>query len=233
MTARHFVVSGSSRGIGLAITQALLHAGHQVTGIARQAAPDAEGYQHLTLDLADSASANQTLTTHFKGIAVDGLINNAGAGLFGSLEEFSWAQIEASLTLNLFSAIQLTRVLMPSLKRAERSDIVFIGSESALQGGRYGSVYSAAKFGLRGFAQSLRHECAGSNTHVGIVQPGMVRSGFFDKLHFEPGPEPSHSLVPEDVANAVLQMISTDDHAVLDEIVVNPRQHVVRKKPRS
>ena len=232
MTPRHYIVSGSSRGIGLAITQALLASGHQVTGIARRA-PVLEGaYQHLAVDLSDASAVQEAITRHIKDTPVHGLINNAGAGLFGSLEEFSWQQIEASLRLNLFAAMLLTRVLIPHLKQAERGDIIFIGSESALQGGRYGSVYSAAKFGLRGFAQSLRHECAGSNTHVGIVQPGMVRSDFFNDLHFQPGPADAHALLPEDVAAAVLQILNAPDHAVVEEIVVNPRQHVVQKKPR-
>ncbi|MDO6459092.1 SDR family oxidoreductase [Granulosicoccaceae sp. 1_MG-2023] len=232
MSEKHYLVSGSSRGIGLAISEALLAAGHRVTGIARSTPALHGRYEHIALDLSDAEAVRRALEPRLKQTCFDGLINNAGAGLFGSLEEFSWAQIEASLRLNLLSAMQLTRLLIPQLKRQARSDIVFIGSESALQGGRYGSVYSAAKFGLRGFAQSLRHECAGSNTHVGIVQPGMVRSDFFNDLHFGPGPDAAHALLPADVAAAVMQMLNAPDHALIEELIVNPRQHVVKKKPR-
>ena len=119
---------------------------------------------------------------------------------------------------------------MPELKQHDRSDIIFIGSESALKGGRYGSIYSAAKFGLRGAAQSLRHECAGSNCHVGIIQPGMTDTGFFDTLSFQPGPHKNNSLLAEDIATATLSMLNAPDNAVVEEIVVNPIQHVVQKK---
>ncbi len=161
---------------------------------------------------------------------IDGVVCNAGTGQFGALENFSADQITQNIQLNLISPLILLKVLLPGLKQHARSDIVFIASESALQGGRYGSVYSAAKFGLRGAAQSLRHECASANCHVGIVNPGMVKTDFFSNLDFEPGNAPEHALQANDVADAVLSMLNTADNAVVEEINVKPRQHVVQKK---
>ena len=80
----------------------------------------------------------------------------------------------------------MTRALIPLMKKQKKGKIIFIGSDSALQGGKQGSIYSVAKFGLRGFSQALRDECAKSKVHISIVNPGMVRTDFFDELSFSP-----------------------------------------------
>jgi short-subunit dehydrogenase len=109
---------------------------------------------------------------------------------------------------------------------------VLIGSEAALRGSRYGSIYCAAKFGLRGLAQALRQEAATAGVAVSIVNPGMVRTGFFDELDFVPGERPENALEPADVAEAVWLAVSTRAGAVVDEIDLSPLSRVVRKKRR-
>ena len=73
-------------------------------------------------------------------------------------------------------------LLHPKLKRNGNSRVIYMGSEAALRGAKRGSLYCAAKFGLRGFAQSLRQECASSGVHVSIINPGMVNTPWFDRL---------------------------------------------------
>jgi len=227
---RQILVTGHSRGIGQAVSKMLLAAGHQVIGISRTSSePDANLAQYKC-DLSDAAATARTGKQLANEFNIDAVVLNAGAGRFGALENFSAEQIEEQLQLNLVCPLILLRSFLPSLKKHTQSHIVFIGSESALHGGRFGSVYSAAKFGLRGAAQALRHECASANCRVGIVNPGMVRTGFFDELNFEPGPDSNHALNPDDVAEAVISMLNTTGSAVIDEIVVNPLQRVVQKK---
>lgn len=161
---------------------------------------------------------------------VSALICNAGRGDIGSLENFSSKQIAASLTMNLISPLVIARQCIPAFRQRERSDMVFIGSTSALTGARYGSLYSAAKFGLRGVAQALSHEMAGANCHVGIVNPGSVRTQFFDTLDFEPGPEEAHALDADQVAQTVMTLLRSADNAVISEVTVQPRQHVIKKR---
>jgi len=203
-TKRCVIVTGASRGIGAACTQSLLDAGHAVIGLSRQRGHMPAEALHKAVDLSDLKSAVEILQDTLREHPVDTLICNAGRGDIASLENFSI----------------LVRHCLPTFKRRPRSDIVFIGSESALKGGRFGTLYSAAKFGLRGAAQALRAECASANCHVGIVQPGMVRTEFFNQLSFEPGPEPSHAIDP-----------ATPDESMIEEITVNPRQNVVSRKP--
>lgn len=228
--SRCIVVTGASRGIGAACASVLLNDGHNVIGLSRSRGDMPAEALHVAVDLSDLDAATKAMHAVMQNHPVDALVCNAGRGDLASLENFSATQIEASISFNLVSPLILVRTALPALKREPRSDIIFIGSESALKGGRFGSLYSAAKFGLRGAAQALRAECASANCHVGIVQPGMVRTGFFDELSFEPGPEPAHALDAGTVAGAVLNMLSAPDEAVIEEITVNPRQHVLSRK---
>lgn len=230
---RCVLVTGGSRGIGLACCQALGDAGFTTVSLSRTPPETTLNTDtHYSIDLTDFPATRDVIKHVLANHTISALVCNAGRGDIGSLENFSYQQIQDSLTFNLISPLCIARQCLTTLRSQHRSDIVFVGSTSALQGARYGSLYSAAKFGLRGAAQALTHELAAANCHIGIVQPGMVRSNFFDTLDFEPGPEDHHALFPEDVARAVLSMLLSPDHAVINELIVQPRQHVVQKRKR-
>ena len=223
---RKILVTGSSSGIGLAITQALLQQGHHVTGLSRQ--PDRAGINHsaftsIAFDLSDIQTSDSQIAQLCKQQAFDGLVHCAGQGLFGSIEQFSATQIRQSIDLNLTSALILARHLVPGLRKKADSRMIFIGSESSLQAGRKGALYSSAKFGLRGLTQALREDCARDGVLVTLINPGMVRSPFFDKLDFQPGAQSSNAIDPQDVANCVLHVFSSSPDIVFDEINLSPR----------
>ena len=155
---------------------------------------------------------------------------NAGGPAFGNLEELSQRQVREYIDLNLTSHLLVARTTLPLLKRQEKSDMILIGSEAALRGGKRGSIYCAAKFGLRGFAQSLRQECASSGVRVTIIHPGMVRTGFFDDLDFAPGEATDNAVEPEDVAAAVNLVLNARPGTVFDELTLSPLKKVVRSK---
>ena len=121
---------------------------------------------------------------------------------------------------------------VPAMKRRKRGDLIFIGSEAALSGGRKGAVYAAAKFALRGLAQSLRQECAGSGVRVALVNPGMTRTAFFDGLDFGPGEQSGHAILAEDVAEVVSSVLAMRPGTVIDEVNLSPLQKVVRFRKR-
>ena len=226
-----YLISGASRGIGRCISERLLAEGCAVVGIARRfdAALSAHpGFDPVPLDLSllDELPAQLKLL-RARIPAPAGVICAAGYGRFGSVEQFSQRQIRALIDLNLTSQILLARAFLPGLKAQRRGSILFVGSEAALAGGRNGAVYCASKFGLRGFAQSLREECAASGVRIGIVNPGMVETGFFADLDFRPGGEPDQHLTPQDVADAVWLMLNTRQGAVIDEINLSPQKRVI------
>ena len=238
MRGSRIIVTGSSSGIGKSISESLLEKGATVIGLSRtQRAfiPKSDRYRWYSCDISNL----KNLSKVFKKILtdnprIDGFISNAGFGQFGGFESFSTTQIISYLHSNLISQIIMTRALIPLMKKQKKGKIIFIGSESALQGGQQGSIYSVAKFGLRGFSQALRDECAKSKVHISIVNPGMVRTDFFDELSFSPGDGPSNAIEPKDVAEVVLSILKMREGTVIDEINLSPLNKVIKfKKDKS
>ncbi|MEC8961453.1 MAG: SDR family oxidoreductase [Pseudomonadota bacterium] len=234
LDGRTLIVTGASRGIGAAVSQCLLEKGATVIGIARDfqhSTIDDARFRPVPLDLAQVSALPDVLSrlakTHTE---ITGLVCCAGRGRFGSLEEFAYKDIRELVDLNLTSQMYVVRAFMPIIKTNGGGDVVLMGSEAALSGGRYGAVYSATKFAVRGFAQALRHECAAANVRITIVNPGMVRTKFFDSLKFEPGADPDNYIEPEDVASAVCGALSVRRGTVMDEINLSPLKRVVRRK---
>ena len=116
------------------------------------------------------------------------------------------------------------------MKRQKRGDLIFIGSEAALAGGRKGAIYAASKFALRGLAQSLRQECATSGVRVALINPGMVQTPFYQGTHFTHGAAPENYIRPEDVAEAVLLILTARPETVFDEINLSPLKKVIHWK---
>ncbi|MCF6282350.1 MAG: SDR family NAD(P)-dependent oxidoreductase [Candidatus Polarisedimenticolaceae bacterium] len=228
------LITGASRGIGRATAELLYNNGWQVVAIARDFSDWTDRSSEIEIIQLDLSQTSQ-LAEQLKAIAkkhpdIDAVICNAGAGRFGALEQFSYRQIEAMLQLNLQQHLFVSRTFLPPMKRLGGGSLIFVGSESALTGGRYGAIYSACKFGLRGFAQSLREECSSSGIRVGIINPGMVKSHFFDTLDFKPGDDPANSIPVTEVAKAIESMLNAGPHTVIDEINLSPLKKVVQKK---
>jgi NADP-dependent 3-hydroxy acid dehydrogenase YdfG len=230
-SGKTILVTGASSGIGRATTTLLLEQGYRVTGLARDFSKFPCHDRHFTavsMDLSDLDSLPDRLDELIrKEPAIDGVVCCAGSGRFGSLEEFSCAQIRKLLDLNLTSQVCLVRSLLPGMKQRKSGNIIFMGSEAALAGGKRGAIYSAAKFGLRGLAQALRQECAASGIQISIINPGMVKTAFFDELDFRPGDAADNYILPEDVARAVLLILEARQGTVFDEINLSPQKKVV------
>lgn len=231
------LVTGSSSGIGLAIVHRLLDEQCKVIGIARNHAKadiDHPLFNSYDQDLSQLEKTSALITGICKDNPIDTLIHCVGEGLFGSIEQFSLAQIERNIHTNLTSALLLAHHVVPLMRKQQSGRIIFIGSESAIQAGKKGALYSSAKFGIRGLAQALREDCSKDGIAVTLINPGMVRSPFFDQLSFRPGDDKSNALLPEDVADTVLHALSTDQHMVIDEINLSPRNKSIQfGKPKS
>jgi NADP-dependent 3-hydroxy acid dehydrogenase YdfG len=231
---RTVLVTGAGSGIGRAIARLLLQQGHQVIGTSRDCRKftmHLANFTPMQLDLGQLELLPEKIRALEQQFpALDTVIFNAGAGQFGSLEEFSYPQIESLMTINFTSQVFLTKALLPAFKRKGFGDLIYIGSEAALKGSRKGTVYCASKFALRGFTQALREECSKNNVRVCLINPGMVKTPFFEQLSFEPGDDNSHYLLPEDVAEVVSMVLATRKHTVIDEINLNPLNKVIKFK---
>lgn len=227
------LISGSSSGIGRSITELLLAEQHIVIGLARnhqKFQPDKERYVSYTVDF----SAMNDLESHLKKIQkehsdVDAIICSAGYGEFVELEQFSLAKMQTMLNVNFLSQALLVKTFLPQFKRRQAGKIILLGSECALEGQKKGSIYCATKFALRGFAQSLRKECASSQVNVTLINPGMVDTPFFKNLNFRPAAGDEHAIQSKQIAELVLMLLRQKNNFVYEEVNLQPMKRVIAR----
>ncbi|MBC9880833.1 SDR family NAD(P)-dependent oxidoreductase [Bradyrhizobium sp. INPA01-394B] len=184
-------ISGSARGLGRAITEAALAAGDQVVATARSLGPlepllgrFGDQVRLATLDVTDEAAAEAAIglaVGAFGGIDV--VVNNAGYGDLGSVEDTSLVSFRRQIDANLIGTIIVTKAAIPVLRRQRRGHIVQISSVGGRVGAPARAAYSAAKWGIEGFSESLAREMALIGVHVTIIEPGGFRTGFAQTAH--------------------------------------------------
>lgn len=233
---RTVLVTGASSGIGRATAQQLLRQGHFVIGLSRDKqrfSTQHPSFAAMELDLTKLSDIQPMVKRlQHESPSLDAVVFAAGYGQFGSLEQFSLSQIERLMTVNFTAQACLTKLLLPKLKQQTHANLIYIGSEAALNGSRNGSIYCASKFALRGFTQALRDECGKSSVRVSLVNPGMVDTAFFEALNFNPGRQPEQALQAEHVAEAIVYILNASPYCAVDEINLSPLNKVIEfKKP--
>lgn|SRR3990167_9141405 len=213
------LITGSSSGIGAAIADLLLSQQMTVVGIARTHKNAHPNYFPYSIDCSQLVG----LETAFKKVHaahedIDAVICCCGFGHFVELEQFSFQQMQAMMNVNFLSQALLIKTFISTLKKREAAKIILLGSECAQIGQKKGSLYCASKFALRGFAQSLRHECRAANIAVSLINPGMVDTPFFEHLEFRPGSDDSHAIQPEQIAAMIEMVLKLDNNCVVEEI---------------
>jgi NAD(P)-dependent dehydrogenase (short-subunit alcohol dehydrogenase family) len=184
--SKTWFVTGASRGLGLEIAKAALRAGDNVTATGRNQAATAaalggetDKLQTLALDVTDAAGAETAVSASIARFgALSVLVNNAGYGQLGPFEENTLADAEAQFATNVFGVLKVTWAALPAMRAARCGHIFNISSIAGLRGGEGGSLYSASKFALEGFSESLAREVATFNIHVTLVEPGFFRTEF-------------------------------------------------------
>jgi short-subunit dehydrogenase len=227
------VVTGSSSGIGQAITRELLNSNWRVVGISRREANfESELYTHLCFDLTETAQIPEVTQSILKTHGpLNALINNAGVGYFAPHEELSPKQLQELVSLNLLAPLLLTRGLLRSLKET-RGYVLSISSFSALESSSYGAAYAATKAGLKHFSDSLFDEVRKSGVKVTTITPDITRTPFYDELTFAPEDDPSAAVTPECVAQVVMQVLSQRPETVTTHVVLRPERLLLNKRSR-
>ena len=231
------LISGSSSGIGRAISEKLLDNGIKVIGLARDHSkfvPIGKDYVPIEIDLSKVKKLPELIKPILKqNPDIDIFVSSAGYGEFKSLENFTSPQIENFINLNLVSHIVLCRAIVAHMKSQRTGDIFILGSEAGVIGKKKATLYSAAKFGLRGFAQALRNEAGPAGVRVCLINPGMVRSPFFDTLEFEPDGLETNAIETEDIAKIVFDFLGTRQGTIIDEINLSPASKSLKFKKSS
>ena len=220
------LITGASSGIGMAIAETLLKHQCRVIGLARdfqKCRINHPLFEAHSQDLTDLKQTSSLLKKLLKSHQPDFFIHSAGSGQFGSIEQFSVKQIESYIQSNVSSALVLSRHVVPVMRHKKAGRIIFIGSESSIRAGKKGALYSSVKFALRGLAFALREDCSKDAISVSLINPGMVRTPFFDELNFKPAGGSSNAIQAEDIAHTVLHILQSNPDIVFDEINLSPR----------
>ncbi len=229
---KKIIITGSTSGIGKALAKKLIDQGAEVIGIARnhdKVAEFGKNYHPYQVDFNQTSDLEQ----QFKAIRaahadIDAIVCCGGYGDFKEIEQFSFADMQSLMNVNFLSQALLIKTFISELRKRADTKVIFLGSECALTGQKKGSMYCASKFALRGFAQSLRAECATADVAVTIVNPGFVMTPFFDKLQFRPGGELNHSIEPEQITSMLMMVLAMTNNCVVEEITCQPLKKKVQ-----
>lgn len=180
---RVWFITGAGRGMGVDIAKAALAAGDAVVATARDpeavtaAVGEADDLLAVKLDVtspADAEAAVQAAVDRFG--RVDVLVNNAGNFYAGFFEELTPEQMDRQLTTTLVGPMNVTRAVLPVMRRQRSGHVITISSSAGLAGFEFGTAYAASKFGLEGWMESLRPEVAPFGIDTTIVNPGYFRT---------------------------------------------------------
>ncbi|MFI7615412.1 SDR family NAD(P)-dependent oxidoreductase [Nonomuraea terrae] len=180
-------ITGASRGLGLQIARAAVAGGDAVVAAVRD--PDglpADLRQSgrvlgVALDVTRGEDVHRAVEAAVRRFGtIDVLVNNAGRGLLGALEEITDGEARALFDLNVFGLINLTRAVLPVMRAAGRGKIVNIGSRSGFEGEPGVSMYAATKSAVAGISEALSAELAPFGIQCMVVEPGVFRTDFLD-----------------------------------------------------
>ncbi|WP_330261831.1 SDR family NAD(P)-dependent oxidoreductase [Streptomyces sp. NBC_00539] len=191
------LITGTSSGIGLAAAVGAARAGwHAVATMrdtgradallaAARAAGVADRVQVKRLDVTDADSAAacvaEVVAEHGR---LDAVVNNAGAGFVGTIEQHDMEQVRSVMEVNFFGVVELTRIALPHL-RASGGRVITVTSVGGVVGQPFNESYCAAKFAVEGFMESLAPVAASTGVQVAVVEPGAVASEFVNNVRLD------------------------------------------------
>jgi short-subunit dehydrogenase len=192
-------ITGASKGLGLAFTKKLLSEGHQVAATSRSLSslvknigPVSENFLPLEVNLSDEkniAEAVQETVGHFKKIDV--LVNNAGYGQGGAVEEVSDKLARDNFEVNVFGLLNVTRGILPIMRQQKSGHIFNIASIGGFTGDYPGfGIYCGTKFAVAGITEGLKADLSPLGIHTTLVYPGYFRTEFLESSSFS-GPDKS------------------------------------------
>ena len=191
---RIVLLTGTSSGIGFSAALAFARAGDKVVATMRNPATaerlkaEGAGAAHpiecRTLDVTDAAAVASTvdavLAEHGR---IDVLVNNAGGGHSGTLEETPMAEIRGQMELNFFSVVSMIKAVLPAMRQQGSGRILTVSSMTGVVGLPFRDAYAASKFAVEGLVESLAPVAASFGVHLSLIEPGPVRTGFFTAMY--------------------------------------------------
>ena len=225
------LVTGGSRGIGLAIAARLGRMGARIAICARSAESlerAAEGLRRdavetlaMAADVTRSAEVTALVERTRKSLGpVDILVNNAGVGIFGPVQALRESDWDAVLDTNLKAVFLVSKEVAPDMIRRRTGQIINISSLAGKNAFANGSVYCASKWGLLGLTYCMAEDLRTYGIRVSAVCPGTVATEFSPHA----GKDPSKMLQPDDVAHAVAALVTQAPQSFISEVLLRPTQ---------
>ena len=221
------LVTGASRGIGLAVADELRAAGAHVVRLARSLSDaSAERQTDLPCDVADAHQVDQAVRRILKDHGVpDIVVNSAGSFLLKSMDQITTADFATSIAVNLTGPFLVARALLPHLRTRRAGHLVTIGSMAdhvALPGN---AAYAAAKYGVRGMHEVIAAELVGTGVRTTLISPGPVDTEMWDPV--DPDHQPGFirrqdMMRAEDVAETVLFVVTRPARVDVTEVRLMP-----------
>lgn len=214
---KKILLTGASSGIGRAIGHYLTEKGHHIIGTSRTPKPDNQPFEVLQLDVTSAASVQQACDAAVERFGkIDVLINNAGFGISGAVEDTPEEEAWNQLDTNYFGTVRMTTTLLPHFRANRDGLIINMSSLGGLLGLPFQAHYSASKFALEGFTEALRMEVAPFNIRVCNINPGDFKTGFTANRRIVAGQQNHYTAK----FNQFLAMYERDENAGSDPIQI-------------
>ena len=222
LTGKKVIITGVSKGIGKALVDQYLAKGCTVCGLGRTnphiSNPNFNFYKtDIRIFSEVETSINQFLKEYS---GVDILINNAGLGYFGPIEDYTVDQIQEMFETNVYGTLYTAKVVVPIMKLKGRGHIINISSTAGIEGYPQVSVYCGTKFAVKAISQSMYKELREFGIKVTCIYPGSTKTEFFKNIEaIQPH---DYMLMPEEVASMIAQATETSDNFHQVNIEVRP-----------
>ena len=217
------IVTGVSKGIGLSTAKLLLENGVKVAGWSRsKPLLEHENFLFVPVDVGDNTSViegHKVTTNHF-GHSISILINNAGLGFEGLLEEMKNEEWHQMFRTNVDSIFYCSRLVIPEMKTMDNGHIINISSIAGTNGIAGMAGYCGTKHAVRGISQAMFKELREYGIKVSVIYPGSVKTNFFDDIESVTTSE--NMMMPEDIASTILHVLSTPPNYHHIDIEVRP-----------
>jgi len=224
---RFAIVTGGTKGIGRAIAESLITAGAHVAITARHEDEIAEAVAQLntlgpgtaTGQVCNVRDYDQVKSVFGNLDGVDILINNAGIGIFSSVESMSVEDFRAVLETNVFGVFYCCHEAIPLMKQRGGGYIINISSLAGANPHPQMAAYNASKFGLNGFSEALMQEVRHDNIKVSYIMPGSVNTAFGGD---EPSNDKGWQLQPGDIAQVVMDLLEHPQRSLPSRVEIRP-----------
>ena len=230
--ARTVLITGASSGLGAAMAHRMIERGWRVFGTSRKPRADENAIEWITMDVCEDASVEAGLADVFDRVeGLDGLVCNAGSGIYGPVEETGLDRARAQFETNFFGVLRVLRPVLARMRLRDSGRILLVGSLAGRAPIPFQAHYSASKAAIEALAFSLANEIEPFDLHVSLIEPGDINTAFNDVMDWgDPDPDSPYAERASACERAIRESLPKSPGP---EIVANAVEHALTSnRPR-